>query len=293
MDEQRGRKLVETAYTWLAEGVSVVPANPKSKRVTIPWGIFQEVKPSGAQVEYWFRAGLANIAAVCGTGGLLVLDFDDQAYYETWRAAAGELANTYTETTGRGYHAFYKVADPVSRRFIGVEALGNGHLCNLAPSIHPGGEVYQAFGDPLAPIKKTDTRTLFSLLSEKPRPSAALAAAELSLSNKKLVSGGDLISKIKTAYPLLDYVTELVQLAYPRVDQALPRPSGRDRFYLARCPLHADHEPSLWVDTKRQIWRCFAASCRGSAGGDVINLWALANNIDVSAAIRQLAKGVK
>ena len=290
----RGQKLLEAAYVWYAEGVSVVPVRERSKQVAIFWKDFQDQRPTISLIDYWFRAGLTNIAVVCGTGGLLVLDFDDAEYFHLWRSAAGSLAATYTETTSRGFHVFYRVTDdPITKAFEGCEVLGRGHVCNVAPSIHPNGNFYEVYGDPTTPIKTTSTKTLFSFLLSKKTEDKPVSKDSQNHKPTRYIEPDDLISKIKRANPLLPYVADLVGRRYPGDERALPKLSGSGgQWYLCKCPIHphADKNPSFWVDVDRELWRCFSPQCQGFLGGDVINLAAIANNQSVSEAIRELRK---
>lgn len=290
--ENRGQKLLEAAYIWLAEGVSVVPVATASKRISIPWKIFQTKLPSAWQADYWFSAGLVNLAVICGTGDLVCLDFDHPQYYETWSAAAGELAGTYTEKTPRGFHVFFKTDRPVSKDFIGCELKGPGHACNVAPSVLADNNRYEIYGDQFAPIKRTTTEKLFSLLSEKEKISYDLTEKiEPPASGNISTKDSDLVKRIKNKFPLTNYLWELLRVSYPSDANALPKPSGGNgRWFMSKCPLHVDHEPSFSIDTKNQLWRCFSSGCVGSTGGDVINLYALANDINIGEAIRRLAK---
>jgi hypothetical protein len=278
---QRAGELLLEAFVWHDEGVSVVPAQPRSKAVRIPWRRFEITPPSIDTLKYWFSSGVMNIAVVCGSGGLLVLDFDQADQYEAWKVKAGDLADTYTEKSARGFHLFYKVDDPQTRRFIECEALGLGHLCLVSPSIHPTGAIYFS-PDKCAPLRKVRTSQLFSLLSEPPKPEVKKDPAELSKAKSESTSS-DPIGKIKAALPLLSYVNQLTEL----------KPSGGNgRWYLGHCPFHEDQEPSFYVDSKREIWRCYSPSCKGHKGGDVLNLYALRNNITVYEAIKRLAREV-
>lgn len=282
-DIQRGRELVAAAVTWLDEGVSVVPAQPRSKAVRLRWRQF-ESEPAGIKlIRQWFSSGVMNLAVICGTGGLLVLDFDDLARYQEWKEKAHYLARSYTETSGKGIHVFYFVDDPKTRRFAQCEALGTGHLCNVAPSIHPTGKLYKPVGDPCTPILHIETKKLFSLLSD-PVPVVNPGQGRAALSKDKLpAAGSDLIARIKAALPLVDYVSTLTEL----------KPSGgAGRWLTGLCPLHDDTSPSLWIDTKKQTWRCFSPACRGAAGGDVLNFYALVNGLTVLDAIKELARSL-
>lgn len=289
---ERGRELVQAAITWLAEGVSPVPALPRSKEVRLPWRSFEQSPPTQTNIFKWFGQGLNNLAVVCGTGGLLVLDFDNVNDFEAWQVTAGELAGTYTELTGRGAHVFYQVDQPVSKRFNECEALGLGHLCIVAPSVHPGGAIYFPAGDPGAPIKQVKTTDLFFLLSEKESGQACAAgvdprrdpaSSKPAIGSAGNIAKADVVTRLKAAQPLLDYALTLSDL---RVS------GGGGRWWSGRCPFHEDSKPSFWVDAERQLWGCFAADCKGSKGGDVINLFALASNVTIGDAIKILARKV-
>ena len=55
--------------------------------------------------------------------------------------------------------------------------------------------------------------------------------------------------------------------------------------HIGCCPFHDDHNPSFWVDAKRNLWGCFACGYKG----DVINLHARKENRTLQAAIRDLS----
>jgi hypothetical protein len=232
-----------------------------------------------------------NMAVVCGSGGLLVLDFDQADQYEAWKAKAGELADTYLEKTSRGYHLFYKVDDPQTRRFEECEALGLGHLCLVAPSIHPAGAIYFS-PDVLQPLRRVATSQLFSLLSDPPQPEVKPDLRAPLSKERSAAPATDPVSKIKAALPLLSYANNLTSLKASKQGQSL---------FVGKCPLHDDETPSFWVNAKLDIWGCFAPGCPGHTdprakgyprGRDVINLYALRNNITVHEAIKRLAREV-
>lgn len=280
-NQQRTHKLLENAFVWLSEGVAVVPALPRSKAVNLHWREYEAIKPSEALIRRWFASGTNNLAVICGTGSLLVLDFDNRQLYDQWQQKAGSLARSYTEITGRGVHVFYKSDQPKSRRFRECEALGLGHLCLVAPSIHPSGSVYSS-PDELAPILWATSAEIFSLLSEVPQ-SQQTPIQDKASQSEALPSDSDLISRIKAAFPLLDLATKLTEL----------KPSGGGgRWFIGRCPLHEDEAPSFWVDGARGLWSCYSPSCIGHKGGDVINLYALINHLSTSEAIKRLAREV-
>lgn len=78
----------------------------------------------------------------------------------------------------------------------------------------------------------------------------------------------DLVEKIKIE---LDIITALQR--YTNAD--ITRLRGRRKGNII-CPFHSEKTPSFLVDTVNNTWHCFGAC---ATGGDVINLYAIANNI--------------
>ena len=59
------------------------------------------------------------------------------------------------------------------------------------------------------------------------------------------------------------------------------------RCFRGNCPLHEDHDRSLYVYPERAQWRCFAPPC--DSGGDVVAFLMAADQISHGQAIRKLA----
>lgn len=59
----------------------------------------------------------------------------------------------------------------------------------------------------------------------------------------------------------------------------------RGKQLVSLCPFHDDHEPSLVVDARKQLWNCRGA-CR--EGGDVYRFVMKADNVDFREAHRRL-----
>ena len=56
------------------------------------------------------------------------------------------------------------------------------------------------------------------------------------------------------------------------------------------CPFHDDKNPSMWVNARWNICRCFKPSCKGAARHlDVINVHAMLRGIGNEYAIQELA----
>ena len=83
----------------------------------------------------------------------------------------------------------------------------------------------------------------------------------------------ELVTQIKTQVPIQELISEFVTV----------KKSGRG--YVALCPFHDDHHPSLQIHPQKGIFKCF--SC--GTGGDVITFYALINKKKWSEALQELA----
>lgn len=83
----------------------------------------------------------------------------------------------------------------------------------------------------------------------------------------------ELISQIKSQVPIHELISEY----------ATVKKSGRG--YVALCPFHDDHHPSLQIHPQKGIFKCF--SC--GTGGDLITFYALINKKKWAEAIPELA----
>ena len=57
------------------------------------------------------------------------------------------------------------------------------------------------------------------------------------------------------------------------------------RSYFGLCPFHDDHNPSLSVNPKTNLWQCFGCG----AAGDVIRFIELFDQVDFKEAVNRLA----
>ena len=62
-------------------------------------------------------------------------------------------------------------------------------------------------------------------------------------------------------------------------------PVQKGRKWIALCPLHNDHHPSLHLDADRDLWYCYPCV----EGGDRIPLLRRVREISFSEAVRELA----
>ena len=84
------------------------------------------------------------------------------------------------------------------------------------------------------------------------------------------------VSQVQQANDIVDVITEHVSLA------------KKGREMLGLCPFHDDHRPSLYVNTAKQIFKCFACG----AGGDVLKFVQMRENLTFPQAVERLADRV-
>jgi len=82
------------------------------------------------------------------------------------------------------------------------------------------------------------------------------------------------VSKIQQANDIVDVVSEHISL------------TKKGREMVGLCPFHDDHRPSLYVNSAKQIFKCFACG----AGGDVFKFVQLIENLSFPQAVERLAE---
>jgi hypothetical protein len=142
------------------------PLNPcdgqRGKHPAVKFGTWAVTPtPKMIDLEWEKHGGLANIGIACGPSGLVILDEDQAGDLDRWAAAVGiTLAPTYTVTTGRGEHRYYRW-DHTTRK-IGnsakaekgykIDVRGDGGYAIGAGSQHASGSVYAGNGLPMADL---------------------------------------------------------------------------------------------------------------------------------------------
>jgi DNA primase len=91
------------------------------------------------------------------------------------------------------------------------------------------------------------------------------------------VSDVDLITKVKASVR--------IESLFGNVH----RTSTDGRWFAAICPFHDDHNPSLWIDARRQLCGCNVC---GMKPMDAVNLYARMHNVSESVAVGELAREV-
>lgn len=259
--------IFNAALLWLTRGVSIVPLQPRSKRIVAGFGPHLEKVTTEGQAAFWFRDRPCNLGLVTGNG-LLVYDFDEVRQWERWRMACPDLARTYTERTTNGMHVFFLGDGLTVKMVCGIESKGRGGVVMSAPSVHTSGFVYHPIDSTASIIRLPGSLSLLSASSK-----------ELSRENA-MPYGGDVIGRIKAAFDVLEVAQGVTRLT-----------SKNGRWWHGLCPFEA-HKKTLkhgalpfWVDSERGMWGCYACGLRG----DVINLWAKIKRLSVQEAIKDMA----
>ena len=241
----------------MTTGVVPIPILPYSKLPAVRWTYYRENPPTVADIQRWFAID-RNLALLCGpqSNSLVVLDFDQPLAYHKWRAHTD--IETYTVMSARGYHAYFWIEGQAQTLAMpGGEVKASGYVLTV-PSIHPNGaryRIWEAF--PVMEAESLEQIGLVDLGDPLPIPSAP------SIGNDTT----GIINLIKSLVSVVDYLQEL---------GAEPRPSSPDGiWWMCKCPFHDDNHPSMWVNTQRNICRCFVPDCSGHVKNmDVINLYA-------------------
>ena len=139
---------LKEALDYLRRGWCVIPIKAGTKRPNLrTWTQYQTKRPSESQVRKWFESGKNNIGLICGSvsGGLTVIDFDDEELYRSFEWDNPKLASTLpTVKTGRGYHVYCRTGHTKTKKMDGGggEIKASGYVL-APPSIHPSGAGYK------------------------------------------------------------------------------------------------------------------------------------------------------
>lgn len=275
--------ILTEAIRWFGLGVSVVPVRSHSKVAAVRWLEYTRRLPAPEELIRWFgRPLFRNYGVICGQrhgqpGYLVVVDFDNLDAGLAWLLSMGR--KTYTVVTSRGLHAYFFVDEPCkTTHFEGGDLKATGYVLG-AGSVHPSGAVYQVLTD--APILniRSIREVMPDLLEAQPQPKAPPPILSKPEPQDPWETAEwqrpNLIETIRSRFNLLDFLP----------DTRKTDPTGR--WWLARCPLHDDHNPSMWIDLQRQLCGCYAG-CNGGRPMDIVNLAAALWNCSNAEAIERL-----
>lgn len=259
------------ASIFVRMGISVLPVGFKDKRPDFrlikSWEPYKTQLPSESELKTWFGHDHQNYGIITGWSNLAVIDFDDAEEYRAWSwwtfktggIAAYVSKHAYQVATSRGVHVYIRLPHKERNRKAGtkIDIKADGYV--LGPgSIHPSGQEYRALREIYNfPIVQALSDILpVSYLITSNQTGVNQNPAVWTIPRAKPAPGSSLIDKIKKSYQIESFFPDAKQ-------------SG-SRYLLARCPLHDDHNPSMWIDTRDQICGCFAGCTDKPL--DVINL---------------------
>jgi hypothetical protein len=281
---------LELARYFVNIGISVIPVHYRAKTPAVEWGEFgyrpgnPSRLPTEQEIARWFASELTNIGICTGWQGLTVLDFDDANEYGKWLAAGDDVVrrSAYRVQTSRGVHVYVRLPHAERARKVGkVDIKGIGGYVLSAGSIHPSGAEYRAMRERIViPLISalSDVLPAVELLANTeqagmrlPRATALPQDAWAVAMSPRAMTGA--IERIKKQFRIEEFFSDKTKTG--------------SHWYVARCPLHDDSHPSLWIDVDRQICGCFAGCT--SKPLDVINLYARVHGVSNTDAIRAMA----
>lgn len=295
--------LKKTAGFWLSQDIAVIPIEFLSKRPIVRWLEYTERLPTGDEINSWFENSMRNLGVITGWKNLVVIDFDEFAQYECWKAwcrnEGGEvlrgLETTRIVLTARGAHVYLHTEQKSENmKLPGIDILAQRKYVLAPPSVHPSGAKYQIFRDvlpariraiedvlPAEWMKHQDCSESLkngskSAFSESGHFDTDLDPFEIAENPDAEYFGRNLISDIRSRFRIEDFFPDRIS-----------SDRGAGRWFLARCPLHDDRNPSLSIDVKNQVCSC-RAGCNGGRSLDVINLFAQMNGLTNAEALSRL-----
>jgi hypothetical protein len=244
---------LEHALRYVAAGVPVFPLQPREKKpLAKSHGFKDATTESYAVIDAWTTTPDANIGIPTGVkigdAELLVIDFDEERFYEAWCAEVGNSSiegDWIIQRTGNGLQIIFAcpdagtnrklayVADETSKtgRSIAIETRGRGGYIVAAPSIHPNGNSYEIVYGDMTAIPVLDQATADTLLELAENlceaPLSKLEQAKFEIATPRTTSyrangSTSVIDKFNEAY---DVVELLETCGYERRGKRLIRPN--------------------------------------------------------------------
>lgn len=169
--------LLEVALDYAALGLAAFPLVARSKEPATRRG-FYDATTNPATLRRWFGGACEyNIAIRTGmaSGGVWVLDIDDDESLRELEHAHGALPSTRNSQSSRGLHFWWRATSPIqcsdSRVARGIDVKGDGGYIVAPPSIHPDGPIYRWVND--APIGPAPS-WLEELTRKRPPPTPTI-----------------------------------------------------------------------------------------------------------------------
>lgn len=280
---------MDYAKYWIDFGVSPIPVKHKTKIPLVKWGNWNTKLPDMDLVNGWFNTKIRrNIGLCCGMNGLVVVDFDDMAYFQQWydglkRTWQKIFDTTYQVITSRGIHFYFKVREKEYSQKLktGVDIKSERTLVLSPPSVHPSGAVYT--GNLSRVITISSLHELFPYEIQKEIQPKNLKPSSVwnTLDEDQSYS----IKYIKSKIGILDLVFDYTKLA---------RNSSDGRWWMGRCPdiQHEDKHPSFRADAARDKCTCLSGRCNlyNPKGMDIFDFYGAMTGYTLKESIVELSK---
>lgn len=154
-----------------------VPCDGKrGKHPSVAWGHAATRNPK--MIATWFEGTTRNVGISCGPSGLVVLDEDADGALQEWSASSGvELPETYTVTTGKGRHVYYRydhavapIKNSAAKLFgtLAIDVRGEGGFVVAAGSTHEEGRTYEDNGAQIVPLLDELAQRLLTAQTKTP-----------------------------------------------------------------------------------------------------------------------------
>ena len=275
---------LQQAKFWLNQGIATIPIGYRSKRPDRrhlkngEWHEFKDRLPTEQELSRWFSSPLQNIGLVCGWQNLAIVDFDNLDAYDLWMQIYGQngYADTYTVSTGRGWHLYFFIEDlpPHTMKWTGGEIKASGY-CLIPPAIHPSGTPYKAV------CLDMPIMTIGSIYDILPESVFGYQAS------------GENLPCIGVDFDPFNPVSSTQNGSYSEINERVrilsffpdARRTG-DGWYTVTCPFHDDRNASGWIDDKRNRIGCHKC-ITGSLS--IIDLYMRLNSCSKEAAVIELS----
>jgi len=288
---------LDQAKTFLSMAIAVIPLRHRGKepQLIASWEKYKSQLPTQYDLIKWFGSGWQNYGVVCGWNDLAVIDFDTREAFEIWHGFYTQYllrvyeAMPFMVRTARGAHVYVRMpgrGNNQKRR--GVDVKFHGYVVGPG-STHPSGAMYEAMNHEYV---FPDVFSLDTFLPCELFPPVAEVVATAPITSMPIQLSShteyDAFQSASFAGDGVDLITKVKSMV--RIENMIAgarRTSVDSRWYVALCPFHADHNPSMWIDTRRQL--CGCNTC-GMKPMDSINLYARMHNLNESLAVTELAR---
>jgi Bifunctional DNA primase/polymerase, N-terminal len=292
---------VTSVYDLAAQGLHVFPADhpghpecigrhgpdspcdgTRGKHPAVKWGVWAvTVTPQMIDLEWGKHGGLANPAVACGPSNIVILDEDQVGELDRWCAAYGiALPDTYTVSTGRGRHLYFRW-DHTKQRIgnsakamdgFKIDVRGDGGYAIAEGSQHESGVIYTGNGRPIADLTGPLAALLLAGAANGQQPEDAGPLGE---HRDGRDYDNDKIGFHKRHHALVAYAGRLRKSGLS-LAEALPafrqrwllceQPEGQipeARYHSPDCPY-----PVTWEDAQAKLRDVYGRYPGGRLGGD-------------------------